>query len=171
MLTTARFWRENAQRYRMEAGKCSSCGKVWFPPRRTCAECKGREFEAVSLPMEGKLETYTVIRTPPSAFTDEAPYAVGIVKLPGDIKVTAQIADCDLERLAIGDPVRLESAAAEAAFQASIAVEAGIAWNLTRTPGCDALYSASSASVAVRTSCSTQPGLRPATASTEISPL
>ena len=62
MSTVARNWREIPQRYRMEAGKCTSCGKVWFPPRRICSDCKGREFTNVVLPDEGEVETYTVIR-------------------------------------------------------------------------------------------------------------
>ena len=38
----------------------------------------------------------------PSGFTDPAPYAVGIVALPGGVKVTAQIVDVDPETLRIG---------------------------------------------------------------------
>ena len=37
--TPSRSWRENPQRYRMEAGKCTGCGEIYFPPRRVCAEC------------------------------------------------------------------------------------------------------------------------------------
>ena len=55
MLTTARYWRENPQRYRMEAGACTSCGRTWFPPRRVCADCGGREFGTKVLPGEGKV--------------------------------------------------------------------------------------------------------------------
>jgi hypothetical protein len=108
MIGSARYWREIPQRYRYEAARCESCGKVFFPPRMVCSQCRGRRFEKTILPQEGTLETFTIIRVPPSGFMDEAPYAVGIVKLPGEIKVTAQIVDCDLQELAIGDPVRLE---------------------------------------------------------------
>jgi len=108
MIGSARYWREVPQRYRYEAAKCSGCGKVFFPPRRVCSKCRGTAFEKTTLPQEGKIATYTVIRVAPSGFVDEAPYAVGIVSLPGDIKVTAQIVDCDPDRLAIGDKVRLE---------------------------------------------------------------
>ena len=108
MSTSARYWREIPQRYRYEAAKCTGCGAVYFPPRLVCAECKGRTFEKVVLANTGKVETFTVIRVAPSGFTDQAPYGVGIVSLPGGVKVTAQIVDCDPETLAIGDRLRLE---------------------------------------------------------------
>ena len=108
MIGSARYWREIPQRYRYEAAKCKKCEKVFFPPRRVCSQCGTREFEKTQLPQEGKVETFTVIRVAPTGFSDEAPYAVGIVSLPGGIRVTAQIVDCDLARLTIGDRVRLE---------------------------------------------------------------
>ena len=108
MIGSARYWRETPQRYRYEAARCTGCGRVFFPPRRACSRCRGRVFEKTTLSREGTLETFTVIRVAPSGFLDEAPYAVGIVSLPEGVKVTAQIVDCDLDALAVGDPVRLE---------------------------------------------------------------
>jgi uncharacterized OB-fold protein len=91
----------------MEAGKCKKCGKVFFPSRLICDACRSRDFDIIMLPDEGEIVTYTVIRTPPSGFEDEAPYAVGIVKL-GDVQVLTQIVDCDFEELRIGGKVRVE---------------------------------------------------------------
>jgi uncharacterized OB-fold protein len=108
MIGSARYWREVPQRYRYEAAKCSGCGKVYFPPRRICRGCRGTAFEKTTLAQEGEIATFTVIRVAPSGFVDEAPYAVGIVRLGDDVKVTAQIVDCDPESLSIGDKVRLE---------------------------------------------------------------
>ncbi|MHC4548929.1 MAG: Zn-ribbon domain-containing OB-fold protein [Planctomycetota bacterium] len=108
MLTTARYWRENPQRYRLEAGKCTGCGTVFFPPRRVCAQCGGRAFETVNLPAEGKVETFTIIRVAPSAFTDQAPYAVALVELGDGTRITSQVVDCDLGAIEIGMPVRVE---------------------------------------------------------------
>ena len=103
----ARQWREIPQRYRLEAGKCTKCGKVFFPARLICDECKSREFETITLPEEGEIVTYTVIRTPPAGFDDEAPYAVGIVKL-GGAQLLTQIVDCEFDDLKIGGKVRVE---------------------------------------------------------------
>ena len=104
----ARYWREVPQRYRLEAGKCKQCGKVFFPPRLICDACKAREFDDVVLPEEGEILSFTVIRTPPSGFEDEAPYAVAVVKLGDAVQVLTQIVDVDFGKLAIGGKVRVE---------------------------------------------------------------
>jgi uncharacterized OB-fold protein len=69
-MSSPRYWRGIPQRYRLEAGKCKKCGKIYFPPRLICDECKGREFEKVNLSKEGKILTYTIIRVAPSQCTD-----------------------------------------------------------------------------------------------------
>jgi uncharacterized OB-fold protein len=107
-MPSARYTREIPQRYRLEAGKCSACGKVYYPPRRVCAACGGREFENVTLPDTGKVATYTVIRVAPSDFTDEAPYAVAIVEVEGGVRLMVQLVDVPLENIETGMPVRLE---------------------------------------------------------------
>jgi len=48
------------------------------------------------------------VNASPSGFADQAPYAVGIVKLDDGVEVTAQIVDCELDKLAIGQRVRIE---------------------------------------------------------------
>ena len=110
MSTVARYWREIPQRYRLEAGKCTSCGKVWFPPRRVCGEgeCRGREFEKVVLPDEGKVVTFTVIHVGPAEFGDITPYGLGLVELADGTRIMSQIVDVDTAKIAIGMPVRIE---------------------------------------------------------------
>ena len=108
MIGPVRYWREIPQRYRYEAARCRGCGKVFFPPRLVCNACRGREFTQVTLPQAGTLETFTIIRVAPTGFEDQAPYAVGVVRLGDQLKVTAQIVDCDLETLATGQTLRLE---------------------------------------------------------------
>jgi uncharacterized OB-fold protein len=104
---SARYTREIPQRYRLEAGKCSSCGKIYYPPRRVCV-CGGRDFEAVTLADTGKVMTYTVIRVAPADFNDEVPYAIGIVEVDGGVRLMAQLVDVPLEDIKTGMPVRLE---------------------------------------------------------------
>ena len=108
MSTPSRYWREIPQRYRLEAGKCKKCGTICFPPRLICPECNLREFEAIRLAEKGKIVTYTVIRVPPQQFTDQAPYAVGIVELDDGVKLTGQIVDCDFDDLKIGLRLKIE---------------------------------------------------------------
>ena len=108
MIGSSRYWREIPQRYRYEAAKCTGCGKIFFPPRTICNSCRGKEFETIILAQEGAVETFTVIRVAPTGFGDEAPYAVGIIKLDDGVKITSQIVDCDVEKISIGDRVKLE---------------------------------------------------------------
>lgn len=107
-MITARYHREIPQRYRLEAGKCSECSYVAFPPRLVCPECRNRIFKKITLKDEGKIVTYTVIRVGPDKFSKETPYAVGIIELNGKVRLTAQIADVtDFEKLKIGLKVKI----------------------------------------------------------------
>ncbi len=103
-----RYWREMPQRYRLEAVKCKKCGKVLFPPRLICPACKSREFENTQIGDKGKVEAFTIIRVPPSQFTDQSPYSVAIVNVGDDVKILCQIADCEPEDMRIGMPVKIE---------------------------------------------------------------
>ena len=102
-----KYHREIAQRYRLEAGKCRKCGKVFMPPRLICDGCRAGDFEKIRLPDTGKIYTYTTIRVPPSGFVSQAPYVLAVVEL-GDAKLTMQITDCEPQALKIGDKVRVE---------------------------------------------------------------
>lgn len=106
-MITARYHREIPRRYRLEAGKCETCGNIDFPPRLVCSKCKGRKFATIALNNEGKILTFTVVRVGSDKFSKETPFAVGIVELNDGVKVTAQIADVDPDELKIGQRVKL----------------------------------------------------------------
>lgn len=108
MPTPSRSWREIPQRYRLEAGKCTGCGFICFPPRLVCPRCGSREFTKTKLADSGKLLTYTIIRVAPHQYVDQAPYAVGIAEQDDGAKLTAQIVDCDFQDLKIGMRVKIE---------------------------------------------------------------
>jgi len=108
MMSAPKYAREIPQRYRLEAAKCKKCGKILFPPRIICPACKSRKFEPVQLNPEGKIISYTVIRIAPSKFVDQVPYALGIVEFDDGVRLMAQIADCDLEKLKIDMRVKIE---------------------------------------------------------------
>jgi uncharacterized protein len=102
-MEVAKHWRETPERYRMEAGKCSKCGKIAFPSRLICPDCGSEEFTVINLSGKGKIVSHTVIRTAPDGFEDLAPYAVGIIELDEGIKILSQITDCNPEDLKTGD--------------------------------------------------------------------
>ena len=103
-MPAAQYAREIPRRYRLEGGRCAGCSKVLFPPRDVCPACKKREIVPVQLPREGTLVTWTVIHVAPAGFALETPYVVGIVDL-GEVRVTAQIADCNADELVVGTRV------------------------------------------------------------------
>jgi uncharacterized OB-fold protein len=107
-MSAPKYAREIPQRYRLEAAKCKQCQKILFPPRLICPVCKSRQFDKINLKPEGKVFSYTVIRVAPSQFVDQAPYALAIIELDDGVRIMAQIADCNLEKLAIDMRVNIE---------------------------------------------------------------
>ncbi|MBI4645811.1 MAG: Zn-ribbon domain-containing OB-fold protein [Bacteroidia bacterium] len=104
-MEVAKHWRETPARYRMEAVKCKKSGKIFFPKRLICTESDCRDFDTLNLSGKGKIETFTIIRTAPSGFEDQAPYAIGLIAMDEGIRVMGQITDCNPEELKIGDRV------------------------------------------------------------------
>lgn len=107
-MPSPRYWREIPSRYRLEAGRCTGCGKVVYPARHVCPACRGRIFEPAALTRTATVITATVIHTPPTDLLMEAPYAVAVVETPEGARLTAQIVDCDPARVAPGLAVNLE---------------------------------------------------------------
>jgi uncharacterized OB-fold protein len=106
-MISPRYAREIPQRYRLEASKCTGCGKINFPPRLVCPFCSSREFETVKLSDEGNILTYTIIRVASETFSRETPYAVAIIEVNDGARLMAMIADTDLNNVAIGKNVKL----------------------------------------------------------------
>ncbi|MEE4273282.1 MAG: Zn-ribbon domain-containing OB-fold protein [Thermoanaerobaculales bacterium] len=109
MFSPARAWREFPQRYRLEAEKCTGCGKIHYPPRLVCSQCGARDFTPVVLPRDGKVVTFTIVRVPPAGFTEQTPLPIALVELDNGVRLMVQIGDVeDPESIEIGMPVRLE---------------------------------------------------------------
>ncbi len=104
-LRVPKLWREIPQHYRLEASKCLTCGRIYFPPKTVCNNCKSKNFEKTLLPRKGVIETFTIIRQAPSKYELYVPYAVAVVKLENGVKVLSQITDCEPDKLQIGMPV------------------------------------------------------------------
>ncbi|HDS30251.1 MAG TPA: Zn-ribbon domain-containing OB-fold protein [Firmicutes bacterium] len=111
-VTPARYARFIPQRYRLEAGYCKKCDRYYFPPRLSCAcdpKCDCDEpMEIRTLPDIGELLTFTIVHTPGSQFSDERPFAIGIVELAPGARITAQIADTPFDQIKIGMKVKIE---------------------------------------------------------------
>ncbi len=106
-MISPRYAREIPQRYRLEAGRCTVCNAIYFPPRLICPNCKSKSFEEIKLNEEGTLLTFTIIRVGSEKFSKEVPYAVGIIELKDGVRLTAQLADCAVDKVEIGAKVKL----------------------------------------------------------------
>ena len=107
-MPSPRYWREIPNRYRLEAAKCTGCGKVVFPARRICPACRGEEFEKLNLTRKGTVITSTVIHVPPDDFLMEAPYAIAVIETPEGARMMAQVVDCEPSSVLPGMEVDLE---------------------------------------------------------------
>lgn len=107
-MPSPRYWREIPSRYRLEASKCSGCGRVAYPARPVCPACRSKEAERVALSRSGQVVTSTVIHVPPTEFDTEAPYAIAIVETPEAARLMVQVVDCDPSDVRPGTRVSLE---------------------------------------------------------------
>ena len=100
-----RSWRHINERYNLIGTRCKTCGTVYFPSRNVCPNCRRKgELEPFQLSGKGKIYTYSIIRTPPKEFENEAPYVIAIIELEEGAKIAAQV-DCDIDKVHIGMPV------------------------------------------------------------------
>lgn len=107
-MPSPRYAREIPTRYRLEAARCTGCGKVVYPARRICPACRGVDFEKVRLSRKGKVITSTVVHVPPDEFLMEAPYAMAVVETPEGARLMTQVVDCDPATVLPGMDVALE---------------------------------------------------------------
>lgn len=106
-MPSPRYWREIPSRYRLEAGRCTECGKVVYPRRLVCPSCRGREWESVQLSRKGTVLTSTAVHVAPEAFAMEAPYAMAVVETPEGARLMTQVTDCDPAEVVPGMEVEL----------------------------------------------------------------
>ena len=72
--------------------RCGGCGMLDPGPRELCSVCGMGEMQACTVPGEGRLVSWTVIRRPPTKFKDEGAYAIAIVDLSSGLRVTGRLA-------------------------------------------------------------------------------
>ena len=88
-------------------GRCSTCKELHYYPRAICPFCLSDKIEWVEAKGKGTLYSYSVMRRVPE------PYAIAYVTLDEGVTMLTNMVDCDLDRLRIGDAVRLVFKAAE----------------------------------------------------------
>ena len=66
---------------RLMASRCAACGRVSFPPRADCPQCRHGAFTFSELSGRGTLVTWTRIDAAPAGFEAAAPYVLAVVDL------------------------------------------------------------------------------------------
>lgn len=106
-MISPRYHREIPQRYRLEAGQCTDCGEIHFPPRAVCRKCGGRSAKTIALPTRGKVVTHTVCWIPPAEFDNQKPYVNAVVELTNGTRLTCMVCEAPPDEVKVGTPVEL----------------------------------------------------------------
>ncbi len=95
--------------------RCDRCARWVHPPTADCAYCGG-ELIAQPVSGQGTVFTYTVNHQPFNPAVP-VPYAIAIVELAeqDDLRLAANIVDCDVDSIRIGLPVQVRFERADAA--------------------------------------------------------
>jgi uncharacterized OB-fold protein len=100
---------------RLIGNRCRACAAITFPVRVGCARCGSSELERYLLADHGTLWAWTTqgfLPKEPFAGTltigpDAVPWFVGLVELPGELRVESLLVGVTQEALSIGMPLRL----------------------------------------------------------------
>ena len=88
--------------------RCNACGYYNHPPTPICPMCHSKDLAPSTVSGRATLHTYTINQQPwmPGP---EVPYVIAIVELPEQegLRLTTNIVNCPLERLAIDMPLRV----------------------------------------------------------------
>jgi uncharacterized protein len=96
----AKHWRLRAARYRLEGQRHAGSGEVRFPPEPAIGNA-AQEWQPFELSGAGTIYSFSVVRQPPEGYEEQAPYVLALVKLAEGPMVTAQLADCEPDQIAI----------------------------------------------------------------------
>lgn len=100
---------------RLIGNRCGKCAAITFPVRVGCARCGSSELERYLLADRGTLWAWTTQGfLPKEPFTgtitvgpDAVPWVVGLVELPGELRVESLLVGVTQDTARIGMPLRL----------------------------------------------------------------
>jgi uncharacterized protein len=97
---TKRYW-DAAGQGTLLIKACLACGKVHHYPRSLCPYCFSDNTEWRPASGRGTIYSYSVMRR------TAVPYAIAYVTLEEGVTMMTNIVDCDLDRIAIGQSVKV----------------------------------------------------------------
>jgi uncharacterized OB-fold protein len=90
-----------AREGRLMLKRCMACGELHYYPRAICPFCSSERTEWVVAQGRGRIYSYSVMRRVAE------PFAIAYVTLDEGVTMLTNLVDCDLDRLRIGDAVRV----------------------------------------------------------------
>ncbi|MEX2482438.1 MAG: OB-fold domain-containing protein [Gammaproteobacteria bacterium] len=99
-VASAPYW-QAAQAGRLLLKRCRACGKTHYYPRPICPFCMSDDTEWQEASGAGTVYSWSVERRA------KPPYAIAFVTLAEGPTILTNLVDCDLDRIAIGQNVRL----------------------------------------------------------------
>jgi uncharacterized protein len=104
---TEPFWRA-AHQGKLIIQQCADCSKYIFIPRLICPGCFSKNIDWVEASGKGTVYTYTVVvNNAPSAFIDDMPYVIAVVRLEEGVQMLSNIVECDPEKVHCDMPVEV----------------------------------------------------------------
>jgi uncharacterized OB-fold protein len=90
-----------AREGRLMLKRCMACGELHYYPRAICPFCSSERTEWIAAQGRGRIYSYSVMRRVAE------PFAIAYVTLDEGVTMLTNLVDCDLDRLRIGDAVRV----------------------------------------------------------------
>lgn len=96
---TKPFW-EAARQEKFIIQQCADCQKYVFYPRICCPHCFSDHLDWVEPSGKGTIYSFSVVtNNAPSAFAQDMPYVVAIVRLDEGVQMLTNIVQCDLDKI------------------------------------------------------------------------
>jgi uncharacterized OB-fold protein len=99
------FWAATSEG-RLLIPRCTACGKSFWYPRPICPLCHSTAIDWEEASGRAIVYTFSIVRRGLGVYAD-APYVLAYVDLAEGPRIMTNIVDCDVESVAIGQPVQL----------------------------------------------------------------
>ena len=103
------YW-EGAAKGQLLIKKCNDCGKVHYYPRSICPHCFADNTAFVEASGDGVIYSYSVTRQA------KPPYVIAYVTIDEGVSMLTNIVDCDVEKVHIGQRVKVSFVEAEEGY-------------------------------------------------------
>lgn len=101
------FW-DAAREEKLILQKCQDCDKHIFYPRIACPHCFSDKVEWIEASGKGMVYSYTVVtNNAPSAFIQDMPFVIAIVKLEEGVQMLSNIINCNPDDVECDMPVEV----------------------------------------------------------------